>query len=67
MSQAVKTFRRKAVMNDVVFNGALDLQLARAERRMEELMNWAKLRKRLATSVRRQIKLARQAGILEIR
>jgi hypothetical protein len=54
-------------MNDVVFNGALDLQLARAERRMEELMNWAKLRKRLATSVRRQIKLARQAGILETR
>ncbi len=52
-------------MNDAVINGALDLQLARAERRMEELMNWAKLRKRLATSVRRQIKLARQAGSIE--
>ena len=53
-------------MNDIAFDGALDLQLARAERRMEELMNWAKLRKRLATSVRRQLKLARQAGMTEI-
>ena len=54
-------------MSDAVVNGALDLQLARAERRMEELMNWAKLRKRLATSVRRQIKLARQTGPIEAR
>ena len=54
-------------MNDAVINGALDLQLARAERRMEELMNWAKLRKRLATSVRRQIKLAHKAGSIDAR
>ncbi len=54
-------------MNNVTFDGALDLQLARAERRMEELMSWAKLRKRLATSVRRQIKLARQTSIGQTR
>ena len=45
-------------MNDVAWDGTLDLQWARTERRMQELMGWAKLRKRLATSVRRQIKLA---------
>jgi hypothetical protein len=50
-------------MKEMMFDGAIDIQWARAERRMEELMNWAKLRKRLASSVRRQQKLAREAGI----
>jgi hypothetical protein len=49
-------------MKQMTFDGAVDGQWARAERRIEELMNWAKLRKRLAGSVRRQQKLAREAG-----
>jgi hypothetical protein len=49
-------------MNDVALDGALDLQWARTERRMQELMNWAKLRKGLAASVRRQIKSAANGG-----
>jgi hypothetical protein len=53
-------------MKDMAFNSAIDLQLARAERRIEELMSWAKLRRRLAGSVRRQLKLAQQMGNYEL-
>jgi hypothetical protein len=49
-------------MKEMTIDGAIDIQWARAERRMEELMNWAKLRKRLASSARRQQKLARVVG-----
>ncbi len=49
-------------MKEMTSDGAVDVQWARAERRMEELMSWAKLRKRLASSVRRQQKLAREVG-----
>jgi hypothetical protein len=50
-------------MKDMAFDPTADLQLARAERRMEELLGWAKLRKRLAASVKRQIRLAKTAGL----
>jgi|APCry1669189000_1035189.scaffolds.fasta_scaffold00875_11 hypothetical protein len=53
-------------MKDMALNSAADLQLARAERRIEELMSWAKLRRRLAGSVRRQLKLAQQMGSYEL-
>lgn len=49
-------------MKQITFDGAVDDQWARAERRMEELMSWAKLRKRLASSVKRQLKLARESN-----
>ncbi len=49
-------------MKEMTFNGTADIQWARAERRIEELMHWAKLRKRLASSVKRQLKLARESS-----
>ncbi len=53
-------------MKDLGLNSAADLQLARAERRIEELLSWAKLRRRLAGSVRRQLKIAQQLGTYEL-
>ncbi|NBR12040.1 MAG: hypothetical protein EBU00_07515, partial [Alphaproteobacteria bacterium] len=52
----------KAVMKESTFDRDADLKLHQAERRAAELLRWARLRKRLAGAIRREIGLARDTG-----
>lgn len=45
-------------MNEAHFDVDLDRKLQRAERRADELLRWAKLRKRIGHALRREIGMA---------
>ncbi len=46
-------------MNEAHFDADLDRKLQRAERRADDLLRWAKLRKRIGNALRREIGMAK--------
>lgn len=51
-------------MNEAHFDADLDRKLQRAERRAEDLLRWAKLRKRISNALRREIGMAKSVDHL---